>query len=192
MLYSPERKIVEADSIQDDRLRELINSESKYFLMIGANRDYKNSMKAINAFRRYRTKGDKVIFAISGARGQSNEDLVYLPYLTEGDLSAAIKNCYALIYPSLFEGFGYPPLEAMKFGKPVLSSNTTSMPEVLGDAPIYFSPFYETDIYKAMMKLKDEYEFRVKKSIDRYALVHARQEADLDKLLLLILKGDLK
>jgi glycosyltransferase involved in cell wall biosynthesis len=54
------------------------------------------------------------------------------------------------VYPSLYEGFGLPPLEAMRFGCPVASSNTSSMPEVLGDAVEYFDPLNEESIIKSL------------------------------------------
>ena len=93
-----------------------------------------------------------------------------------------------MIYPSLFEGFGYPPLEAMKYGKPVLSSNVCSMPEILGDAPIYFSPFYESAIFNALLELKDSnYSNYSNKSYKRYCEVHEIQERDLRDLVNMIL-----
>lgn len=99
------------------------------------------------------------------------------------DLREAYKHCYALIYPSFFEGFGYPPLEAMKYGKPVLSSNVCSMPEVLGDAPIYFSPIYESAIFNALLSLDDEnYEYHSRKSLRQYEIVSKRQAEDLVSL----------
>lgn len=112
-----------------------------------------------------------------------------LPYLAETDLVNAYKNCYALIFPSFFEGFGYPPIEAMKYGKPILASNTTSIPEVCGDAPLYFSPIYESDIYRCFIQLSDKnYKFYSQKSLKRYQEVTKRQEEDLLKLLELIVK----
>jgi glycosyltransferase involved in cell wall biosynthesis len=82
------------------------------------------------------------------------------------------KNCMAFMFPSIAEGFGFPPLEAMHFGKPVFASTCTSVPEVCGDAAYYFKSFepsemiktfqegmhhYET--YKPVKKLRERYEF---------------------------------
>jgi glycosyltransferase involved in cell wall biosynthesis len=76
----------------------------------------------------------------------------------------------------------------MKFGKPVLSSNVCSMPEVLGDAPIYFSPFYESAIFGALCHLTDRnYQDYSDKSRKQYTKVHERQEKDLDDLIHIIL-----
>ena len=113
-----------------------------------------------------------------------------LPYLSASDLINAYKKCYALLFPSMFEGFGYPPIEAMKYGKPVLASNVASIPEVCGESAIYFSPFYVTDIYKALLQLKDSnYQEYCKKSIERYNKVTIKQKSDLIQLLNFILKN---
>ncbi len=53
-----------------------------------------------------------------------------------------------LAYPSLYEGFGFPPLEAMQYGTAVLASNVSSIPEVCGDAALYIDPYDEKDISK--------------------------------------------
>jgi glycosyltransferase involved in cell wall biosynthesis len=66
--------------------------------------------------------------------------VVFAGYLASEELAALFEACQALIFPSLYEGFGMPVLEAMARGKPVLCSNVTSLPEVAGDAAIYFDP----------------------------------------------------
>ena len=104
-------------------------------------------------------------------------------YLSESNLALALRHCYALVYPTFFEGFGYPAIEAMHYGKPVLASNVTSLPEVFEDAPIYFSPLYETEIFNALTKLTDEnYAERESKSKLQYAKVREKQEKDLEEL----------
>lgn len=126
-----------------------------------------------------------------GYSGKVGYGIENLDFLSDSDLSAAMEHCYALVYPSYFEGFGYPPLEAMKYGRPVLCSNTTSMPEILGDAPIYFSPLYESAIFKAFCDLsEDNYAYYSNKSKERYDLVSKRQNEDLQKLVQLILSKE--
>ena len=76
----------------------------------------------------------------------------------------------------------------MKYSKPVLSSNVCSMPEILQEAPIWFSPFFATDIYKAIDTLRQaDYEQLCQRSYARYLEVSERQRADLAKLVGLIL-----
>ena len=63
-----------------------------------------------------------------------------LGYVTDDELIWLYRNCYANLYPSLFEGFGLPVLEGMQFGAPTVTSSSTSMPEVVGDAGIVLDP----------------------------------------------------
>jgi glycosyltransferase involved in cell wall biosynthesis len=71
-------------------------------------------------------------------------------FLSETEFAALMASCRGLVFPSLHEGFGMPILEAMVFGKPVLCSNVTSLPEVGGDAAIYFDPRKPDDIVDAL------------------------------------------
>ncbi|MFP4088305.1 MAG: glycosyltransferase [Desulfobacteraceae bacterium] len=64
----------------------------------------------------------------------------FLGFLPQAQLEVVWQGCEFLIFPSLYEGFGIPVLEAMSMGKPVLCSNATSLPEVAGDAALYFDP----------------------------------------------------
>jgi glycosyltransferase involved in cell wall biosynthesis len=79
--------------------------------------------------------------------------ILFPGFLAAEEFSALFVSCRALIFPSLYEGFGMPVLEAMNLGKPVLCSNVTSLPEVAGDAAIYFDPRKPDDILAAMEKL---------------------------------------
>ena len=79
---------------------------------------------------------------------------VLLPGYLEDDIFAALlASCRALLFPSLYEGFGMPLLEAMAFGKPVLSSKAGSLPEVGGDAALYFDPKKPEDILKSLEQI---------------------------------------
>jgi glycosyltransferase involved in cell wall biosynthesis len=66
----------------------------------------------------------------------------------------------ALVYPSLFEGFGLPPLEAMACGVPVVTSNTSSLPEVVGEAALLVNPYDEGEIAKALFRITYDSELR--------------------------------
>ncbi len=70
----------------------------------------------------------------------NGENIVFAGFLSEEDLAVVMQECAALIFPSLYEGFGIPVMEAISHGRPVLCSNRTSLPEVGGDAPLYFDP----------------------------------------------------
>lgn len=190
VLYSPERISVVDDTIQDVALQKLCESGKKYYLMLNANRFMKNPEKVISAFKRYveTSKNDEYLVTV-GYRKSLYDRHIVLSYLSESDLSHVIRNSYALIFPSIFEGFGYPPLEAMRFGKPVLASNVTSMPEILGNAPIYFSPIYESDIFRALNMLNESnYKLYSEKSANRYKEIVETQHNDIAGLIQLILE----
>ena len=191
VLYSPERIPSEEKFVENTELRRIIDSKRPYILMLSADRESKNPYKTINSFKRFCNYNKDLIFVAVGRKGENSSNINYVPFLSDQDLTFALKRCYALIYPSFFEGFGYPPLEAMRYGKPILCSNVASMPEILGNAPIYFSPFYNTDIFRAMKKLTDsneEYAKRSMMSLSQYKSIHKRQDLDLHKLLDMILK----
>lgn len=184
VMYSPERIYTETDDFykgpSNEDLKQIIKDKVKYFLIVSANRDTKNAKKALNAFKSYAKLNDDKYVVTIGYGKVLFKNHIDLPFLNDNDLREAYKNCYALLYPSLFEGFGYPPLEAMKYGKPVLASNVCSMPEVLGDTPIYFSPFYESAIFNALSFLNERnYSALSEKSTKRYMEISDRQERDL-------------
>jgi glycosyltransferase involved in cell wall biosynthesis len=81
------------------------------------------------------------------------QDAVLLGYVDDEALQWLYQNCFAFVYPSLFEGFGLPVLEAMSLGAPVVTSDTTSLPEIVGAAGLLVNPLEEEDISQAMLKL---------------------------------------
>ncbi|MEP0752686.1 glycosyltransferase family 4 protein [Trichocoleus sp. Lan] len=82
----------------------------------------------------------------------------FLGYLNEEALEAVWRGCKCLVFPSLYEGFGIPVLEAMGFGKPVLSSTAGSLPEVCGDAVLYFDPERPEEIAQCLAKITSDTE----------------------------------
>ena len=77
----------------------------------------------------------------------------FLDYLPDSALAAVYQNCTAMIYPSLYEGFGVPLLEAFQFGVPVLCSRAASLPEVAGEAALYFDPRKPVEIVETLETL---------------------------------------
>ncbi|HZL30483.1 MAG TPA: glycosyltransferase family 1 protein [Pseudolabrys sp.] len=127
-------------------------SDAPYFFYVGNRAVYKNFEMLVRAFASAPrlaenfqivcyggglfTDGERAAASAFGLRPEA------LVHLVGGDdvLGAAYANATAFVYPSLYEGFGIPPLEAMSAGCPVLSSNTSSLPEVVGDAALLFDP----------------------------------------------------
>ncbi len=137
-------------------------SYQKYILFVGAIEPKKNLGRLIEAYTKVDTNFPLVVAGKKGwlwkqdlakistlfgnnREGQTtNKQVIVLDYVTAEDLKYLYQGAYCLVFPSLYEGFGLPPLEAMTFGCPVITSNVSSLPEVCGDAALYIDP-YDTD-----------------------------------------------
>ena len=91
-----------------------------------------------------------------------------------------------LAFLSLQEGFGYPPLEAMGYQVPVLSSNVCSMPSILSNSALMFSPFYKNDLFMKLKSLKDNYQDYKELAIIRYQAITQKQQSDFELLINMI------
>ena len=176
----------------------------KYFLLTSGARWEKNNLRAAIAFDElvgmYESQGKSldmkmVITGATNARAylrhlKHKDRFVLLGYVENKELEFLHQNAYAFVFPSLNEGFGYPPVQSMRYGVPVAASGTTSVPEVCGDAVLYFDPYSVSEIKNRLVqlldsKIYDEYAARAPK---RYAQVHARQVEDLEHAVDFILK----
>jgi glycosyltransferase involved in cell wall biosynthesis len=92
---------------------------------------------------------------LQAARGTPElaQRIVFTGFVADADMAPLYSGALAFVYPSLYEGFGLPPLEAMQCGTPVIVSNTTSLPEVAGDAGLLVDPRDEAAIAQAMLDL---------------------------------------
>ena len=176
----------------------------KYFLLTSGARWEKNNLRAARAFDdlvdMYESQGmsldmKMVITGATNARAylrhlKHKDRFVLLGYVENKELEFLHQNAYAFVFPSLNEGFGYPPVQSMRYGVPVAASGTTSIPEVCGDAVLYFDPYSVSEIKNRLVQLLDskiygEYAARAPK---RYAQVHVRQVEDLEHAVDFILK----
>jgi glycosyltransferase involved in cell wall biosynthesis len=114
---------------------------------------------------------------------------VFLGYVESKELEFLHKNAYAFIFPSLNEGFGYPPVQSMRYGVPVAASGTTSVPEVCENAVLYFDPYSVSEIKNRMIQLLDSdiYAMYASRGVARYGEVHKRQKEDLEKAVAFVL-----
>jgi glycosyltransferase involved in cell wall biosynthesis len=192
VFYSPMKVCPQQkDEIDNEDLRTIVNQNKKYYLLLSADRITKNGERMLKAFHHYITNEDpSVLIVTTGCKTSLFPQHIALPLLSSSDINNAYKHCHALLYPSLFEGFGYPPIEAMKYGKPVLSSNVCSMPEILEDSPIYFSPFYESSIYGALKKFNaTDYDSLREKASIQFNLISRKQNNDLLRLTTMLMDG---
>lgn len=145
-------------------------SEGKdYFFFVGAVHPRKNVHRLISAFDAFkqRTNSDKKLLIAGRFAWQTGvvktafdqavhqKDIHFLGYVPETELPALMASAFALTWVSLFEGFGIPLLEAMHCDVPIITSNVTAMPEVVGDAAICVSPT-DIDAISAAIQMLDE------------------------------------
>lgn len=96
----------------------------------------------------------------SGVSFGNNNNVIRVGYVSDGELRALYENAVCFVYPSKYEGFGLPPLEAMECGCPVIVSNSSSLPEVCGDAAMYCNPNDHIELAAGLRKLWDSEELR--------------------------------
>lgn len=144
---------------------------SKYFLFVGTLDPRKNFERVFRAFEMIRPEKHGVHLLIVGAEGWKNrafhkrikthslKGYIHLTgYVPRDKLGSLYKKALCLLFPSLYEGFGFPILEAMSCGTPVITSNASSMPEVAGDAALLVDPYNVNALAEAMhdiMKSED-------------------------------------
>lgn len=138
-----------------------------YWLTVGTIEPRKNQRRLVEAYARYLALGGAPMpLVLAGGKGWLMEDfmkhlselgmgayIVMTGYVPDEELIWLYRNCYANLYPSLFEGFGLPVLEGMQFGAPTLTSRATSIPEVAGDAAILLAPEDTEGWAQAMLRL---------------------------------------
>ena len=143
-----------------------------YILSLGSLEPRKNTARLLEAWRDIQNRIDpKLWLVVVGAKGRqgvfSDLNLGETParvhftdHLPGSLLPVIYSGAVVFIYPSLYEGFGLPPLEAMASGVPVITSNTTSIPEVVGDAAIMVDPSSTRDIAQAMLRVLENEELK--------------------------------
>jgi glycosyltransferase involved in cell wall biosynthesis len=119
-----------------------------FFLMVGSRAPHKNIPAALEAYRRLPKSGRPLLVLVGGGNSRIfgeidlgvDEDVFLAGRVDDAALRSLYQRAQALIFPSLYEGFGIPPLEAMSFGCPVIASDIAPVREVCGDAALYFDP----------------------------------------------------
>ena len=122
-------------------------AERPFLLAVGSASPHKNFARLMEALARIDNAQFDVVIA-GGASPRVHQGracdfgagMRHVGYVSDAELRALYEHAAAFVHPSLFEGFGLPPLEAMALGCPVISSNAASLPEVCGDAAVYFDP----------------------------------------------------
>jgi glycosyltransferase involved in cell wall biosynthesis len=174
----PASKITPIHLAVDNSQFKVINSAKQlnklpYFLYIGRHDPHKNVPKIIDAFAQLPNNKDYELWLVGPPddrytpylEQQAKElkihsQVKFLNYVSSQELPIIINQAISLVFPTLWEGFGFPILEAMACGTPVITSNISSLPEVAGDAAILVNPHRSQEISNAMYNIATDEKMR--------------------------------
>ena len=137
-----------------------------YLLYVGVAYPHKNLEGLLNAWNKFCVQhGHDYQLVLAGKKNyfyqrlinlpifqSSNHSIIYTNFVPDADLPALYQNAALYVFPSFYEGFGLPPLEAMQYSLPVISSNRSCLPEILQDAALYFDPADQQQISDAIWR----------------------------------------
>jgi len=191
VIYPP-RKFV-----KETNINIACSVEGKFILLLGGDRWLKNAYRGLKAMDNLYSKqymNDYKTVLVGDISDNIMKELinidkfVFLGYVKSEELESLYESCDIFVYPSLNEGFGYPPLEAMKYGKTCVISAVCSLPEICGQAVYYVNPY---DIEEIENRILHASEVKIDKLqvISQCDKILARQTYDLKKLCNLIMGG---
>jgi glycosyltransferase involved in cell wall biosynthesis len=161
-------------AVRDRVLRSLGLAPGRFLLYPANFWPHKNHEMLLAAFGMYHAANpdSDLKLVLTGAPGTRRDELIeatrrmglgvvlFPGYLPDKELAGLMESCQAVIFPSLFEGFGIPVMEAMALGRPLLCSNAASLPEVTGGAALLFDPRKPAGIVEAISRLERDPELR--------------------------------
>ncbi|MCD6450968.1 MAG: glycosyltransferase family 4 protein [Acidobacteria bacterium] len=152
-----------------DKVRRKYGIYEPFLLFVGNLKPHKNLRRLISSFARVAVQVPELLLVVVGDELHNHPDLAreveekklkgrvrFFGYTERGELKGLYQLAEILVFPSLYEGFGLPPLEAMAVGTPVVASNVSSIPEVVGDAALLVDPRDEEMIAKGILRLLNE------------------------------------
>ncbi|HKC57375.1 MAG TPA: glycosyltransferase family 1 protein [Vicinamibacterales bacterium] len=162
-----ERFWIEPPEEEVERVRERFQLHQRFVLYVGGIKPHKNLVRLIEAFAELRKGefeelklliiGDEISKAPALRRAvhihKLHKHVRFLGFLPDETLAALYRLAAVFVFPSLYEGFGLPPLEAMASGTPVVTSNVSSLPEVAGDAAMLVDPYDVASIVAGMRRV---------------------------------------
>ncbi len=187
--YAPPLSI--ENPYSEDLLTQYGIKEKKYFLIISANRWEKNAYRAIIAYKQIVDKFKEfdyqmVVVGLKNRKMVKGIDkIIVLDYVDRNMLETLYKYAFSFIYPTLNEGFGYPPIDCMKYGTPVIASSINSIPELQKDKVLYFNPYSIREIKNRMLQVV--YDEKLRRKLIAEGPEHAenlrqRELEDLEEL----------
>jgi glycosyltransferase involved in cell wall biosynthesis len=176
-------RIEDAESIAAAKSRYGIQAD--YLLYLGTLQPRKNLVRLVEAFARLQPPTADTQLVLAGKRGWLYNELfarvkrlrlegrvIFPGYVSDEDKAALLSGAVALVYPSLYEGFGLPVLEAMACGTPVLTSNVSSLPEVAGQAALLVDPLDVESIASGIRQLVMDGDLRRRLIEEGYHRIH--------------------
>ncbi|MCS3409375.1 glycosyltransferase [Serratia sp. AKBS12] len=170
-----------ADPVLAKEYHYLEKYGKQFFLLVSANRWMKNNYRAIKALDDFYSKHPSctlktIVLGKKNAHPgiKNTEQFIYIDYVDYESLDWFYKNAYAFIYPSLNEGYGYPPIQAMHYGTPVLASAVSSIPEVCKNNVLYFNPTNINEIENRISQI-----YHNKKLYDNLSLLGRKAASDV-------------
>jgi glycosyltransferase involved in cell wall biosynthesis len=159
-------EILETEHV-NETIRDKLNINNKYLLTLGGTDPRKNTKLVIKAFAKMKQEKEidlnLVIVGIPNWKETEfyklvcslklEKEIKFTDFISQNELVCLYNYATLFLYPSLYEGFGIPPLEAMACGTPVITSNTTSIPEIVGDAALQINPNSQEELEAAIIKL---------------------------------------
>jgi len=179
--------LVDPGEAERERVRERYQIRGRFVLFAGNVKPHKNLERLIRAFARVRCQegnedlrlvliGDDVSRYASLRRTADEagvrQEVRFFGFVPHETLAALYRMATVFAFPSLYEGFGLPPLEAMACGTPVVTSRISSLPEVVGDGALLVDPYNEDDIAQGIARLLDDQDLRarlVERGLERAA-----------------------
>lgn len=176
---------------KQDAMDRNYNGLGNFILGIGFSDPRKNLKRVISAYEKIEARDTKLVLVgaptgkvtirkIDG-QGNFNDKVAYYGYVSDEDLAKLYNHAKLLIYPSLYEGFGLPPLEAMACGCPAVVSNLAALPEVCGNAAYYVDPSSTDSIAEGMHKVLNDASLRqslIQKGLERARLFDWERSAE--------------
>ncbi len=155
-------------------VRQKYNLPEQYILHVATIEPRKNLSRLLDAFKALLNDWPDLKLVLIGKKGWLYdaffeklqimglaEKVIFPGYIDEADLSLCYQLAKVFVYPSLYEGFGLPPLEAMACGTPVISSNSSSLPEVIGQAGLLFDPTDTAALVTALQRVLSDENLRI-------------------------------
>lgn len=173
-------RVIYGDSMLDEgsafKTDPRVQSKNPYFLCVAERRIHKNLEGLIRAFHLFLEGGDYGSLVLVGQDFQNNTDklknlsrelnlnkeVIFINNASDQDLINLYRGALAFVLPSFYEGFGLPLVEAMRFGVPIITSNISSMPEVVGRAGLLVDPYKINDIAEKMIDISQSADLRRK------------------------------